>query len=158
MQTLFSACRGSHLLFNGNWAKPFLVSKTWSEPWATHDEKHIFKFSVNLPHTPEITEPAPSWSRQGAKLGGLQLFSIIKVIMVHQVCVLPACTWRQASVKRQCAHTRTWTHLFCVCFRVCGRLKNGRPQIEPHGWRCHYTEWYRRWNPLCFDLFKMMVL
>ena len=33
-----------------------------------------------------------------------------------------------------------WTHLFCVCFWVCARLKPKDPQIEPHGWEPQYRQ------------------
>ena len=39
---------------------------------------------------------------------------------------------------------RSWAHLFCVCFCVCGRQKPKDPQLELHGWRRHYTGLYRR--------------
>ena len=31
----------------------------------------------------------------------------------------------------------------CLCFCVCGRQKQECPQLEFHGWRCHYMEGYR---------------
>ena len=37
-------------------------------------------------YSPKIPEPAPSWSRHGAEFGGLWLFPIIKIIVVHQAC------------------------------------------------------------------------
>ena len=37
---------------------------------------------------------------------------------------------------------RLWTHLYCVCFFMCGWQKPKRPQFEPHGWRRHYMVQY----------------
>ena len=47
---------------------------------------------------------------------------------------------------RQNAHCllRSWTHLICVCFCVCGRLKPKYSQFEPYGWRSHYTRQFSR--------------
>ena len=95
----------------------------------------------------EIADPAPSISRHGAQFGGLRVFTVIKIIVVHQVRVLPACTavwvWRQNAHKTLCGVQRSWTHLFCVCFCSCSRQKPEDPQIQPHCWRCH-TGWYRK--------------
>ena len=48
-------------------------------------------------------EPAPSWSQHGAQIGGLWVFPIIKIVVVHQVYILPACTavweWSETRVK-----------------------------------------------------------
>ena len=41
--------------------------------------------SVTHRYTPEIPEPAPSWSRHGARFGGLRVFPVTKIIMVRQV-------------------------------------------------------------------------
>ena len=83
----------------------------------------------------------PSWGRLGAQFGGLQVFPIIKLIVVCQVRKLIVCTvgwvWKQSHAK-SCA-----AHFFCVCFCVCVRQKHEDPQIEPHGWRRHYIGRYR---------------
>ena len=34
-----------------------------------------------------------------------------------------------------------WTHLFCICFCMCGRQSPEDPQFEHHGWRHHYKVW-----------------
>ena len=66
--------------------------------------------------------------------------------------MLPACTavwaWRQTCVKMLDGARRLWTHLFCVC----GRQKPEDPQIEPHGWRRHYTGRYKRSGISCVYL------
>ena len=38
---------------------------------------------------------------------------------------------------------RSWTHLLCIYFCVCGRQKPKDPQFERHGW-CHNTGQYSR--------------
>ena len=51
-------------------------------------------------YTREIPEPAPFWSRHGARIGGIWVFSCGKITMVRQV------------------------HMFCVCFFACVVGKN----------------------------------
>ena len=54
-------------------------------------------------YTREIPDPVPSWSQHVAQFGGLWIFPVIKIILVRQVCKLPACTvvwaWRQSHIK-----------------------------------------------------------
>ena len=99
-------------------------------------------------YTPEITESAPSWSQHGAEFGGLRVFSIIEIFVVRQVRVLPACNaiwaWGQTIAKRCTAREDRERIWFCVHSCVCGLQKPVDPKIEPHGWRRHYTWWYRR--------------
>ena len=38
---------------------------------------------------------------------------------------------------------RSCTDFVCVCFCAYGRQKPEYPQLELHGWRHHYTGWYR---------------
>ena len=84
-------------------------------------------------YTPEIPDPAPFWSRQEAEFGGLQVFPVIRITVVCQVRVLPARTaiwvWRQTSAKTLHDAQRSWTHLFCVYFGVCGWQRP--PQFVP---------------------------
>ena len=37
----------------------------------------------------------------------------------------------------------SWMRFVCNCFCVCGQQNPKYPQLELHGWRCHYAEWYR---------------
>ena len=67
-----------------------------------------------------------------AQFGGLWVFSVIKIIMVHQVHVLPACTaiwtWIQTCVKR-CA-VREYHERICFAFAlVCEVGKT--PKLSP---------------------------
>ena len=70
-------------------------------------------------YTTKIPDPAPFWSQHGAQFGSLRVFPIIKIIVVRQVCV--------------CGAGRSWTHLFCVCFCVCGQQKPDvmTPKLSP---------------------------
>ena len=105
---------------------------------------------------PEIPEPVPSSSQHGAEFGGLWLFPVIKIIMVRQVSVLSECTavweWWQTSAKMLHGVWRSWTHLFCVYFCMCGWQKPEDPKIEPHSWQCHYTGLYRLFSLLAIIL------
>ena len=47
---------------------------------------------------------------------------------------------------------RSWTHLYCVCFCVCGRQKPEDSQCEPRGWQRYYTGRYRRSGISCIYL------
>ena len=38
-------------------------------------------------YTREIPEPAPFLSQHGAQIGGLRVFSVIKITMIRQVCI-----------------------------------------------------------------------
>ena len=85
-------------------------------------------------YTPEIPEPAPSLSWHGALFGGLRVFPVIKITMVRQVRMLPACTavWtcRLGTPKTPHGARRSWTHLFCICFCMCGRQKPLSPMAH----------------------------
>ena len=102
-----------------------------------------------------ILIPAWGW------IWGLRVFPVIKILVVCQVHVLPACTtvwaWRQSSAKTLHGVRRSWTHLFCVCFYVCGRQKPEDPQIEPRSWRRHYMGWYV-WYLWCICVWTLQKL
>ena len=84
--------------------------------------------------TPEIPDPTPSWSRHGVQFGGPRVFPVIKVIVVRQVHKLHACTavWarRQSHIRSRVVRERSWSHLFCVRFCVCGRRARNSARIQ----------------------------
>ena len=63
---------------------------------------------------------------------------------VYIICIYCGLSMKINTRKMPHSMQRSWTHLYCVCFCVCGRQKPEDPQFEPHGWRCHYTGHYRR--------------
>ena len=65
-------------------------------------------------YTREIPEPAPSLYRHGAQIGGLRVFPVIKITMVHQVHMSPASTavWAWTCVKLRTASKDSG----CICF------------------------------------------
>ena len=42
-------------------------------------------FGVVRSYRPSIREPAPSLSQHGVPIGGIQVFPVIKIILIHQV-------------------------------------------------------------------------
>ena len=98
-------------------------------------------------YTLAIPEPAPSLSRHGAQIGGLQVFPVIKTIVVHHLRMLVACTavcvGRQSHVKSRTVREDCEHICFAFVF-VCVVGKNSKsPKSEPHGWQGHYTGLYR---------------
>ena len=87
-------------------------------------------------YTREIPEPAPFLSRHGAQIGGVRVFSVIKIIVVRQVHISPAstavCGLKINMCKMPHGARRLWTHLFCICFCVCDWQKPKDPQFDPH--------------------------
>ena len=85
----------------------------------------------------------------GLNLGGLRVFLVIKIIMVRQVRKLPVCTvvwaWKQSCVKSCPAREDRERICFVFAF-ACGQQNPEDPQIEPHGWRRHYTGRYRKYG------------
>ena len=83
----------------------------------------------------------------GAQFGGLRVFPVIKIIVVCQVRKLNACTagwaWKQSHAKNGEGREDRECICFAFAFCVCGHQKPEDPQIEPHGWRLHYTGRYR---------------
>ena len=71
-------------------------------------------------------------------------FSVIKIVVVRQVHMLPACN--KVWAWRQTPHSawRLWTHLFCFYLGCIWTVKTRRPPNWVHGWQRHYLEWYRR--------------
>ena len=92
----------------------------------------------------EIPEPScaifiPAWGPNW----GFRVFPGIKITAICQVCI---CCGLSANINtHEMLHgvQRSWVHFVCVCFRVCGQQKPKYPQLELHGWRCHYTGRYR---------------
>ena len=68
-------------------------------------------------------EPAPFWSLHGAQIRGILVFPVIKITGgssgVYVTCIYCSLNVKITSIK--C--TRSWRHLLCVCFSVCGRQK-----------------------------------
>ena len=75
----------------------------------------------------------------GLNLGILRFFPVIKIIVVHQVRVFTCmyCGMRVKTKKRKMLRgaLRSWA-----------QQKSEGPQIEPHGWRRHYTGRYRLYS------------
>ena len=83
-------------------------------------------------YTREIPEPAPSLSQHGAQIGGLRDFLVIKITVVHQVCMSPASTvvwaWRYICVKC-CTALKDRGRICFAFFCICGPQKPRRPPI-----------------------------
>ena len=74
---------------------------------------------TDIQNTRKIPEPAPFLSWHGAQIGGLQIFSVIKVTVVRQVRMSPVCTAITLSMKintRKMPRSvqRSWTWLFLL--------------------------------------------
>ena len=69
--------------------------------------KSILEMGWSHRYAPEIPEQAPSWSWHVAEFEGLIVFPVIKITVVHQVCMLPACT-----------AIRVWRQTRAICFTV----------------------------------------
>ena len=65
------------------------VQRAYTTKSLSHSQENMQKYHR---YTPEIPEPAPSLSRHGAQFGGLRVFPVIKITVVRQVRMLPACT------------------------------------------------------------------
>ena len=48
---------------------------------------YVQKVYITHRYTREIPEPTPFLSQHGAQIGGLRVFSVIKITVVRQVCV-----------------------------------------------------------------------
>ena len=74
------------------------------------------------------------------------------------------CIYCNLSVKINMSKTlygvqRLWTHLFCICFCVCGRQKPEDPQFDPHARRSHYIGRYTRSGiSLCISMVSTVYL
>ena len=87
--------------------------------------------SQNLRHL------APSWFRHGAQIRGLRIFPEIKITVVRQVCMSPAsmiyCCLSVKINTRKTPHgaQRSWKHLYCICFCICGGKNPKTPNLSP---------------------------
>ena len=65
--------------------------------------------------------------------GGFQVFSVIKITMIRQESMLPACK-REDKEEQNAAQRAKIVNAFVLhYFCVCGQQKPNDPQIEPHG-------------------------
>ena len=96
---------------------------------------------LNHRYRPEIPETAPSLSQHGSPIGGIWVFLAIKVTVICQVCVYCSLsvkinTWEMPHGAQRC--------ILSVFVSTCVVGKNlNTSNWSFHGWRHHYTEWYR---------------
>ena len=85
-----------------------------------------------------MPKPVPFWSLQ---FGGLRAFPVIKIILIRQVRVLPACTavwvWNKHALNAA-RHPKIVNPIVLHLVLHVLSAKTRRPQIEPHRWQCHY--------------------
>ena len=102
----------------------------------------------------------------GDEFQGLQVFHVIKMTMVRQVQCCLHVTWFEHEGKQ--AQNAAQRAKIVDAFVLCSFLYED-PKFEPHGWRRHYTGWYRRseisgvylwWslNYKLWDFFNMWIL
>ena len=116
--------------------------------------KNWINFSGNHRYRPEVPEPVPSLSQHGAQIGGIQVFSVIKITVIRQVHMY--CGLSVKINKHEMLHgtRRSWTHFVCICFCVCGWQKLGIPSIgAPWLMTRLHGEIYEFW-----DLFSISVV
>ena len=80
-------------------------------------------------YTREIPEPAPFLSQHGVQIGGTQVFPVIRISGssgAYITCIYCGLSRKMNTRKTPHDRWRSWTHLLCICFWVCGRQK---PQL-----------------------------
>ena len=81
----------------------------------------------------------PAWGSNWGSLGFSRNQNNRGSSGAYVTCMYCGLSVKTITRKKPHGARRSWTHLLCVCFCVCGRQKPEDPKIEPHGWRCHYT-------------------
>ena len=96
-------------------------------------------FSSTHRYRPEIPELTPSLSWHGAQIGGIRVFLKIKITTIHQVCV--CCGLRKKIYMPKMPYGSKIVGAFVSACVWSAKAKY--PHFELHGWRRHYTGWYR---------------
>ena len=71
-----------------------------------------------------IPETAPSLSRHGAPIGGIWVFSTLKITVIRQVCVYCGLSLKTNMCEMPRGAQRSWAHFVCVCSLERGRQKH----------------------------------
>ena len=86
-------------------------------------------------YTREIPEPALFWSRHGAQIGKSSGFSCnqnyCSSLGAYVTCIYCGLSMKINTRKTPHNAWRSWTHLFCVCFWVCGWQTPEGPDLSP---------------------------
>ena len=74
-------------------------------------------------YRPEIPEPVPPLSQQGAPIGGIWVFSVIKITKIRQVRMYCGLSVKINKCEMPYGAQISWTHFVCVRFHVRGWQK-----------------------------------
>ena len=88
-------------------------------------------------YRPEIPEPAPSLSQHGAPIGGIWVFPMIEVTVIHQMHVYCGLSVKINAHEMPHGAWRLLMHFICVCLHVSGWQIPKYLQLELYGWRHH---------------------
>ena len=90
----------------------------------------------------EIPEPVPSLSWHSAPSGGIQVFPMIRITMIRQVCMYCGLSVKMITREMPDGTQRLWTHLLSLLLFP-HVWSPEYSQLGLHGWWRHYTWRYR---------------
>ena len=101
---------------------------------------------------PKIQESAPFSFWHWAPIESIHVFPAIKISMILYMCTcihyglsVKINTWKATRCPRlvHAFMPRSWAHFVCVYLHMCSWQGPEYPQLELHGWQCHYRGRYR---------------